>query len=191
MHLIRRLRPAVAAGLALAAGSAAAHTGEHTVSGFVSGFTHPFAGLDHLLAMVAVGLWAVQQGGRALWAVPMAFVLAMLAGGALAGWGGTLPHIETGIAASVLVLGLAVAIGRHVPLAFGVATVAGFALFHGYAHGLEMPQAAAPALYGLGFVAATVALHAAGIAGALVGRHAIRFAGAVIAASGAALLWLA
>ncbi len=191
MHLIRRLRPAVTAGLALAAGGAAAHTGEHTVAGFASGFTHPFAGLDHLLAMVAVGLWAVQQGGRALWAVPTAFVLAMVAGGALAGWGGTLPHVETGIAASVLVLGLAVAVRRRVPVALGVAVAAGFALFHGYAHGLEMPQAAAPVLYGLGFVAATAALHAAGIAGALFGRHTIRFAGALIAASGAALLWLA
>lgn len=192
MPMIHRLRPAVAAGLALAAGSAAAHTGEHSISGFASGFTHPFAGLDHLLAMVAVGLWAVKQGGRALWAVPTAFVLAMVAGGVLAGWGGApLPHLETGIAASVLVLGLAVLMRRQIPVTLGAAVAAGFALFHGYAHGLEMPQAAAPALYGLGFVTATAALHAAGIAGALFGRQAIHFAGAVIAASGAALLWLA
>jgi urease accessory protein len=191
MHLIRRLRPAAAAGLVLAAGSAAAHTGEHTVAGFASGFTHPFAGLDHLLAMVAVGLWAVQQGGRALWAIPTAFVLAMLAGGALAGWGGALPHVETGIAVSVVVLGLVVATRRHVPVALGAAVAASFALFHGHAHGLEMPQAASPALYGLGFVTATAALHATGIAGALFGRHAIRVAGAAIAASGATLLWLA
>lgn len=191
MRLTRHLRPALAVILAFAANGAAAHTGGHTVSGFVSGFTHPFAGLDHLLAMLAVGLWAAQQGGRALWGIPTAFVLAMAAGGALAEWGGVLPRIETGIAASVFVLGLAVATGRHVPLVPGVALVAGFALCHGYAHGLEMPQAAAPAAYALGFVAATAALHAVGIAGALFGRHAIRFAGALIAASGAALLWLA
>lgn len=191
MRLMRHLRPIVAVALALAAGAAAAHTGEHAVSGFLSGFTHPFAGVDHLLAMVAVGLWAARQGGRALWIIPASFVLAMVAGGVLAGWGGMLPHIETGIAASVLVLGLAVAIGRPVPLAFAVAVVTGFALCHGYAHGLEMPHAVAPVLYGLGFVTATALLHALGVAGARVGRHAMRLAGAVIAASGAALLWLA
>jgi urease accessory protein len=191
MHPIKLIRPAVAAGLALAAGSAAAHTGEHTVAGFASGFSHPFGGLDHLLAMIAVGLWAVQQGGRALWAVPAAFVLAMLGGGALAGWGVVLPHVETGIALSVLVLGLVVAARRHAPLAVGVAVAGGFALFHGHAHGLEMPQAAAPALYGLGFVLATSALHAAGIAAAWFGPRAVRVAGAGIAATGAALLWLA
>ena len=137
----------------------------------------------------AVGLWAVQQGGRALWAVPAAFVLAMLGGGALAGWGIALPHVETGIVLSVLVLGLVVAARRHAPLTVGVAVAGGFALFHGYAHGLEMPLAASPALYGLGFVLATLGLHGLGIAGSLIGRHAVQVAGAGIAATGLALIF--
>lgn len=179
----------VPASLALFAGTASAHTGDHAVTGFVSGLAHPFMGLDHLFAMIAIGLWAAQQGGRALWAVPAAFVAAMLAGGGLAGSGITLPHVETGIAASVLVLGLLIATQRQWAVTAGMALAAGFALFHGYAHGLEMPLAASPMLYALGFVLATVTLHGAGILGRLAGRRAVELAGAGIAATGLALIF--
>jgi urease accessory protein len=176
------------AALCLFAGTASAHTGEHTASGFASGLAHPLRGLDHLLAMIAVGLWAAQQGGRALWAVPVAFVGAMLLGGGLAALGWGLPHVETAIALSVLVLGVLVATRRQWTVTAGMAIAAGFALFHGYAHGLEMPQAASPVGYALGFVLATVCLHGMGIAGSLIGRHALRAAGIGIAASGLVLM---
>lgn len=175
--------------LCLFAGSASAHSGNHLLTDFSSGLSHPLLGLDHLLAMIAIGLWATQQGGRARWAVPLAFVGAMGVGGGLAWAGLALPQLETGIAASVLVLGLLIATRRQWALTAGMAVAAGFALFHGYAHGLEMPQAASPALYVLGFVLATVFLHGVGIAGSLIGRHAMRVAGAAIAASGLAMLF--
>jgi urease accessory protein len=186
MKLSRTLALAV---LSLFAGTASAHTGDHTVTGFASGLTHPLSGLDHLLAMVAIGLWAAQQGGRALWAVPAAFVSAMLLGGGMALAGLSLPHVETGIAASVLVLGLLIATRRQWAAPVGMAIAASFALFHGYAHGLEMPQAASPALYALGFVLATTFLHGVGIAGSLIGRHAMQAAGAAIAASGLVMIF--
>lgn len=174
--------------LCLFAGAASAHTGHHAVAGFSSGFGHPFSGFDHLLAMLAIGLWAAQQGGRALWAVPAAFVATMLTGGALAWMGVVLPHVETGIAASVLVLGLLVATRQRWGVMPGMLIAAGFAVFHGYAHGLEMPQATSPVLYAAGFVLATATLHIAGIAASRVGRLAIQGAGVAIAASGAAML---
>ncbi|MEW5967236.1 MAG: HupE/UreJ family protein [Pseudomonadota bacterium] len=177
-----------AASLALAAGTASAHTGDHAVAGFASGFAHPFAGLDHLLAMLAIGLWAAQQGGRAVWAVPSAFIAAMTLGGVLVWTGGALPQVETGIAVSVLALGLLIATRRQwtVPVALSIA--AGFALFHGYAHAQEMPQAASPALYALGFALATAALHALGIVGGRVGHRTVQWAGAAMAATGVALM---
>jgi urease accessory protein len=179
----------VPASLALFAGTASAHTGDHAVTGFASGLAHPFLGLDHLFAMIAVGLWAAQQGGRAVWAVPAAFVAAMGLGGVFAWSGGVLPQVETAIALSVLVLGLLIATRRHWAAPVGMAVAAGFALFHGYAHGLEMPQAASPALYALGFVLATVFLHGIGISGSLAGRRAVQIAGAGIAATGLALIF--
>ncbi|MGE5320955.1 MAG: HupE/UreJ family protein [Hyphomicrobiaceae bacterium] len=174
----------------LFAGTAYAHPG-HAPTGFAGGLAHPFLGVDHLFAMIAVGLWAAQQGGRALWAVPAAFVGAMALGGALAWSGGVLPHVETTVAASVLLLGLLVATQRRASVIAGMGVAGVFAVFHGYAHGLEMPQAASPVLYALGFVLATVCLHGVGIAGGLLGRHAMRLAGMGIAATGAALLILA
>jgi urease accessory protein len=177
------------AALCLFAGTASAHTGAHTATGFAGGLAHPLLGLDHLLAMIAVGLWAAQQGGRARWAVPAAFVGAMALGGVLAWSGVTLPQVETAIAFSALVLGLLVATQQRWAVAPGMAIAAVFALFHGYAHGLEMPQGASPVPYGLGFMLATVFLHGAGIVGSLAGRHAMRLAGFGIAASGAALLF--
>jgi urease accessory protein len=178
------------AALILFAGSASAHTGDHaTVAGFAGGLAHPLLGLDHLLAMIAVGLWAAQQGGRALWAVPAAFVGAMILGGGLAWSGIALPQVETAIALSVLVLGLLVATRRLWAATAGMAIAAGFALFHGYAHGLEMPLTASPALYALGFVLTTLGLHGTGIAGSLLGRRAVQWAGAGIAAGGLALIF--
>ena len=189
MNPMKHSRTIVLTVLCLFAGTASAHTGNHTVTGFSSGLTHPLLGLDHLLAMIAIGLWAAQQGGRALWAVPAAFVGAMLTGGGMALAGLSLPHVETGIAASVLVLGLLIATRRQWAVKAGMAIAAGFALFHGYAHGLEMPQAASPALYALGFVLATVFLHGIGIAGSLIGRYAMQAAGVGIAASGMVMIF--
>ena len=180
----------VPAGLALFASTASAHTGGHAVAGFASGLAHPFLGLDHLLAMLAVGLWAAQQGGRAQWAVPAAFVAAMVLGGLYAWSGGALPQVEAAIALSMLVPGLLVATRRQWAAPLGMAVAAGFALFHGYAHGLEMPRAASPALYALGFVLASATLHGVGIAGALAGRRAVQWAGTGIAASGLALMFV-
>ena len=189
MNPMKHSRTIVLTVLCLFAGTASAHTGNHTVTGFSSGLTHPLLGLDHLLAMIAIGLWAAQQGGRALWAVPAAFVGAMLTGGGIALAGLSLPHVETGIAASVLVLGLLIATRRQWAVKAGMAIAAGFALFHGYAHGLEMPQAASAVLYALGFVLASVFLHGIGIAGSLIGRYAMQAAGVGIAASGLVMIF--
>lgn len=150
------------------------HDGEHgggLTWDFAGGFGHPLGGLDHLLAMVAVGLWAAQLGGRARWALPAAFLTALAAGAALGASGGVFGGLEQGIAASVLVLGLLVVTAARLPLAAGVILSAVFALFHGVAHGAEMPAAASGAAYGLGFLAATALLHAAGLGlGALAAR---------------------
>ena len=176
------------AGLSLLAGTASAHTGDHVASGLASGLAHPFMGLDHLLAMVAVGLWAAQQGGRALWALPGAFLGAMLLGLGLAGAGWMLPHVETAVALSVLVLGLLIALRHHARLRSGMFVTAAFALFHGYAHGLDMPHAASPMLFATGFVLATGCLHALGIAGSQIGRLAVRMSGLGIAITGMVLV---
>lgn len=186
----------IACGLAtlLFAAPAQAHTGIGATAGLAAGLAHPLLGLDHLLAMVAVGLLAAQQGGRALWAVPACFVAAM-AGASLVGMAGiALPLVELGIAASVIVLGAAIALRRTVPAGLAMALAGGFALFHGHAHGAEIPAAANALAYGAGFVAATVALHAAGIGLGLAARKAgtrladtvIRFCGGGIALAGLA-----
>jgi len=176
------------AALCLFAGTASAHTGAHTAAGFAGGLAHPLLGLDHLLAMIAVGLWAAQQGGRALWAVPAAFVAAMGLGGMLAWAGEGLPHVNTALALSVLVLGLLITTQRRWAVTAGMAIATAFALVHGYAHGLEMPLAASPARYVMGFMLATVCLHGVGIAGRLFGRRAMQAAGAGIAVGGLALV---
>jgi urease accessory protein len=182
---------AMALATALASGPAAAHTFGAEGAGFAAGLGHPLFGADHLLAMVAVGLWAAQLGGRAVWQVPAAFVVALVAGALLALAGVGLPAVEPGIMASVLVLGLLVAGAVRLPAAAGMALVGLFALCHGHAHGAEMPAAADPALYGLGFVLATGFLHALGLAlGFVAARQAApaaaRCAGAAIAVAG---LW--
>ena len=174
----------IPAALGLFADNALAHTGVHSGSGFVGGFAHPMLGLDHLLAMIAIGVWAAQQGGRALWAVPATFVTVMVLGGLLALTGLALPYIETGISLSVLVLGLLIAFQRNWPVTAGMAIAAVFALFHGYAHGLEIPQTASPLVFAAGFVLATSLLHGVGILGGRMGPKWVRAAGVLIAATG-------
>ena len=173
----------------LAATPAFAHTGVH-VSSISAGVLHPLTGFDHALAMVAVGLSAALLGGRALWAVPGSFVAMMLIGGALGFSGVAIPAVEIGIAASVLVLGSIVALGRAWPLGAAVTLVGGFAVFHGYAHGVEIPAGAGALWYSLGFALASVALHLAGIAAGLVTLgpwKPARMAGAAVAIAGLVL----
>lgn len=161
--------------LLLLAAPLAAHVGDgthhHHGPTFLSGFLHPLTGLDHLLAMIAVGLWAAQMGGRMVWALPAAFVLTMLAGGIAALGGMPLLLVEPGIAASIVVLGLLIAMAVRLPLLAGCALSGLFALFHGYAHGAEMAAGSGAALYFIGFALTTAFLHGVGIAlGILIGR---------------------
>jgi urease accessory protein len=183
---------ALAAAALVGSGPALAHTGlEHAVS-FASGFAHPWTGLDHMLAMVAVGLWAALNGGRALWAWPAAFVGVMLAGGALGMAGVAVPLVEPGILASVIALGLLVLTAARLPVALGAVLVAVFALLHGHAHGAELPGGAAAATYAAGFALATAALHALGLGVAYLcrsdsGKLIVRGTGAAVAVAGVAL----
>jgi urease accessory protein len=177
--------------LLLAPAIAFAHPG-HGENGLMAGISHPIGGLDHLLAMVAVGLWAAQQKGAARWALPCTFVGTLLIGGLLGFEGLSLPALESGIAASVFALGLAVALAVRPPLFMAAAATALFALFHGVAHGLELPEMSSPWAYAAGFVVATAALHAVGYA--LVrflptaAAPLVRIAGAASAAAGVWLL---
>lgn len=172
--------------------AALAHTGHGDSSGVVHGFMHPIGGIDHILAMVTVGLLAGQLGGRALWLVPASFVGAMVAGGLLGISGVTLPLVETAIAFSVVALGAAVALGLHMPAAAAMGLAAVFAVFHGYAHGAEMPVETNALGYAAGFVAATALLHLAGIGlGTAIARldvRLVRTAGAAVVVAGAFLL---
>ncbi len=181
----------ISAAALLMPAAAFAHTG-HEVSGFSAGVAHPFTGLDHLLAMLAVGLWAARQSGAARWATPLAFV-AMMAVGALAGASSLqLPFTELMIAASVVVFGGLIAFNLKKGALAGVLLAGGFAFFHGFAHGAEMPAMGTLATYGAGFLLATAVLHAAGYALASAGHGKAadisrRVAGAVIALTGVAL----
>lgn len=160
--------------------------------GLLAGASHPLSGLDHLLAMVAVGLWAAQQEGRGRWALPCTFLVAMLAGGGLGFAGVELPGLESGIAASVLALGLAVALAVRPPLSLAMIATAGFALCHGMAHGLELPAMSSAWAYAAGFIGVTAALHAAGYAVVRWLPNAaaplVRLAGAAAAIAGGYLL---
>lgn len=157
------------------------------------GLLHPFSGLDHLSAMVAVGLWAAQLGGAAQWRIPAAFLVAMLAGTLLriAGW--DIPYVEAGIAASLLVLGLLLAMAQRLSTVVAMALTAVFALFHGHAHGSEIPTAMAQASYILGFMLSTAALHGLGLGlGWLLcrrGEVVLRLGGWTMAAGGAWLVF--
>src|SRR5580700_7285824 len=152
---------------------AQAHVLPNDVHGFGSGFAHPLHGLDHIMVMVAVGLWAVQLGGRARWLVPASFVGVMALGGALAMAGLRVPFTEEGIVLSLLVFGILIAVAARFPLTASMAMVGLFAFFHGHSHGMEMPANAVGYAYGAGFVLATALLHATGIT---IGSSAQQFA---------------
>jgi len=154
---------ALALSVLLLAAPAEAHTFGAWGAGFPQGLMHPLLGLDHELAMVGVGFWAGQIGDRARWLVPLAFVAAMMLGGLLGLAGIMLSGIELGIGASILLLGMLIALRSRLPLSVSMGSVAGFAIFHGMAHGAEAPEAAAPLLYCLGFILATALLHVAGV----------------------------
>lgn len=180
----------------LAPSLAFAHTGVGQTVGFAHGFTHPVSGLDHVLAMILVGVLAWQLGGRALWLVPTTFVSVMAIGGALGMMGISVPFVEAGIAFSVIVLGAVVALGIRAPAAIAAGVVGLFAIFHGHAHGSEMPVAAAGIVYAAGFMLATSVLHIAGITiGYLIGKISeqqgaivMRSAGGIAALAGIGLL---
>lgn len=180
-----------AALLGLAASPAMAHVGAGHTNSFASGFGHPLGGLDHILAMVTVGLWGVLAGGRALWAWPAAFVGTMIVGFAVAASGIDAPFVEPAILASSIVLGLAVMLAVKAPVWAGALIVGGFAFFHGHAHGSEAGGASLIP-YAAGFAIATAALHGAGIGLGLIadgrlGRLALRGTGAAVALAGVAV----
>lgn len=162
MKIIARLLLVILAAFVADVPGAFAHTG-HFVGGFVSGFSHPYLGFDHLLAMVSVGLWAAARGGRFLWLLPLSFVAAMAAGAGFAALGITLPAAEIAILASAVALLAFALFDRKLPLGAVLAAAAGFALFHGYAHGAEIPDGAHLATYGVGFLLATATLHGIGV----------------------------
>ena len=196
--MAKRFKQAVFTLLALSAfsGAAEAHAGHGTTVGFAAGFLHPLSGLDHLLAMVAVGLLAARLGGKALWAVPAAFIGMMAVGGALGMNGFGLPMVEFGIAASVIVLGAAVALDFSLPISATMGLVGFFAIFHGHAHSSEVPLAASGLSYGFGFVMATALLHCMGLGLGLSIMRAtgtrssgiVKVAGAAMAGAGVALM---
>lgn len=176
---------------------AIAHPGHGAGHDFGHGFFHPLFGWDHLLAMVAVGIWAGQRGGRALWLLPTVFVATMAVGGGLGFAGVGLPGVEAGILLSVLVLGALIATAARLPLVASAVVVSAFALFHGHAHGAEMPQSLSGLAYGTGFVSATALLHGAGVALPLSLRRLgekrlplLRLAGAAIGLAGVALVFV-
>ena len=166
-----------------------AHSGAGEPGGFMHGFMHPVSGPDHVCAMLAVGLWAAQTGGRSVWAVPLTFVSVMALGGTLPMLAIGLPYVELGIALSVLLLGLFIAATVRLPLWVSGSIVGLFALWHGQAHGAEMPALTDGLFYGVGFVLTTAMLHLAGVAAGqgmqrLARERVVRFAGVNIALCG-------
>lgn len=183
----------VASALLIATSAASAHAPTDIAGGFSSGFLHPLLGWDHVAAMVAVGLWGAFLGKPAIWILPVVFPLVMAVGGALGVAGVALPGVEVGIAGSALVLGLMVLLGARPPLPVAAVLVGIFAVFHGHAHGTELPHSASPLAYSVGFVLSTGLLHLAGIAFGLLtglrfGNTLVRAVGAVIAVAGALFL---
>jgi urease accessory protein len=174
--------------------AAHAHSDHGAAGGFVSGLTHPVTGPDHVVAMVAVGLWGAFLGKRAMWALPVIFPMVMALGGALGVLGVPLPFVEAGIALSGVVLGLMVLFVVKPPLWVAAALVGIFAIFHGHAHGTELPESASPLTYAIGFVISTGLLHLCGIGFGMLtkwpaGVIAVRAGGAVIAVIGALFLF--
>jgi urease accessory protein len=197
--LKNRCRPALVRFVALAAAlvalspQASAHTTPGQAQGFTTGFLHPLSGWDHILAMVAVGIWGAQLKRPAIWMLPVAFPLVMSFGGLLGIRGVPLPGVEIGVAASAVVLGVVIALELRPPLWVAALIVSAFAIFHGHAHGTELPKAAAPLTYAMGFVLATGLLHVCGILIGLVdllpvGTKVLRTAGGLIAVTGLFLL---
>jgi urease accessory protein len=189
------IRFAAAILLTLLAAPALAHVGEGLTGGFLGGFEHPLFGPDHVVAMVAVGLWGAFLGPPAIWLLPIVFPLVMAFGGALGILGVRVPGVETGIAVSAIVLGLMVALAARPPLWIAAVLVGAFAIFHGHAHGAELPPGTDAVAYSLGFVIATGMLHLCGIAFGLLarwprGRIAVRAAGGAIAAAGVVFFYL-
>lgn len=188
--VVRRLFPLVLAGITT---PALAHSQNGVAIDFWGGFTHPIFGPDHVIAMVAVGLWGAFLGAPAIWLLPVVFPLVMAVGGALGVAGMPLPGVETGIAVSAIMLGGMVAFAAKPPLWIAAALVGAFAIFHGHAHGAELPIGADAVAFSMGFVVATGTLHLAGIGlGGLshwpAGRVAVRVAGGVISLLGFAYL---
>ena len=186
----------LAAILTLMAMPAEAHIKQGEATGFFSGLAHPVSGLDHIIAMVAVGLWGAQLGAPAIWLLPVTFPMVMALGGFLGLIGIPLPGVEIGIALSGVLLGAMVLLEVKAPLYVAAVLVGVFGLYHGHAHGAELPPGENGLLYSLGFVLATGALHAAGIAIGTVhrwdwGRTALRLAGAGISLGGVSFLWAA
>jgi urease accessory protein len=176
--------------------AAFAHPAIGPAAGFAHGFAHPLGGIDHVLAMIAVGLLAANLGGRALWALPLAFISLMVAGGALGMAGVPIPYVEVAVALSVVVLGAAVAAQRQWPVVAATALVGVFALFHGHAHGTELAPTVSAGAFTAGFVLATALLHLTGIAlglgvaklGVKPARVCVQWGGGAIALVGVALL---
>lgn len=182
--------------LLLCAPTAFAHPQKGDAVGFLTGFRHPISGLDHVLAMVAVGLWGAQLGRPAIWLLPVAFPMVMATGGMLGLMGVPLPGTEYGIALSAIMLGAAVMLEVRPPLAVAAILVGVFAIFHGHAHGTELPAGQSALLYSMGFVIATGCLHAVGIGIGTVhrsgwGQKALRVAGSLVAVGGVFFLWKA
>ncbi|MGD8896622.1 MAG: HupE/UreJ family protein [Acidobacteriota bacterium] len=180
--------------LLLAAVPVYAHEQSGQAAGFLTGLKHPVSGLDHVLAMISVGLWGAQLGAPAMWMLPVVFPMVMAFGGFLGLLGVPLPGTEIGIAVSAILLGLVVALEARPPLWGAVSLVGFFGVFHGYAHGTELPAGENALLYSVGFVIATGCLHAVGIGIGLVhrwsaGRVALRITGAVVALAGVSFLW--
>lgn len=185
---------AFAAALASLPSNAWAHAQEDKASGFLTGFLHPISGWDHVLAMIAVGVWGAQLGAPAMWLLPVAFPMLMALGGTMGLLGIPLPGTELGIALSAIVLGAMVFAEARPPLWVAATVVAIFAVFHGHAHGTELPPGGDGLLYSAGFVVATGCLHGVGITIGLVhrwasGRLALRAAGAIVALAGVFFVW--
>jgi urease accessory protein len=187
---IRRMATAVLGGISgLVAMPASAHAGTGLSGGFASGFVHPMTGIDHLLAMISVGLWGAFLGRPLIYTLPVIFPLMMVGGAAVGMFGFRIPCVEVGVAASVLVLGGCIAMSLEAPVWLASLIVATFAVFHGYAHGRELPSAADPIGYSVGFVVATGLLHVLGIGIGLVngmprGILILRSVGAAIGCAG-------
>lgn len=180
----------------LFASPALGHEAGGEAAGFLSGLRHPVSGWDHILAMVAVGLWGAQLGPPSVWALPVTFPMVMALGGFLGLLGVPLPAVELGIAISAIVLGLMVLFEAEPPLWVAGVVVAFFAVFHGYAHGTELPPGANGLLYSVGFVIATGCLHAVGITIGLIhrwpmGRAVLRTVGGGVSLAGVIFLWRA